>query len=195
MLNLDKEIQKRRNILIEHFTDTSTCQWWYNKCNCRFLKTRNTCKTWCKIFWVRDGPKRTKPFSQGFISDYFDQINIFRAGPGPVCTHLYFEMTHITYLGIRLPWSMPGQYQLFEQLELQRRCHTPTRFSFKISHGLLQQSTTKLEKATKDTITNSLIINISKYLPLLQRVPQSLQYFGCEEIGYDLLHWLHISSK
>lgn len=83
---------------------------------------------------------------------------------------------------------MPGQYQLFEQLELQRRCHTPTRFSFKISHGLLQQSTTKLEKATKDTITNSLIINISKYLPLLQKVPQSLQYFGCEEIGYDLLH-------
>lgn len=73
---------------------------------------------------------------------------------------------------------------------------TPLQDSvLRLSHGLLQQLTTKLEKTTKDTITNPLIINISKDLPVLQRVPQSLQYFGCEEIGYDLLHWLHISSK
>ena len=73
------------------------------------------------------------------------------------------------------------QYQLFEQLELQIRYHIPTRFgSYK--KGFLHQ---KIE-------TNDQHL---KNLPFLQKVLQSWQYFGCEEIEYDHLHWLHINRK
>lgn len=75
---------------------------------------------------------------------------------------------------------MHAQYQLFEQLELQRQCHIPTN-SVTLVHELRQESPPQLCS----------IAHLNQYLkdlPFLQKELQSSQYFGCEEIEYDLLH-------
>lgn len=66
-------------------------------------------------------------------------------------------MIHRKYWGIILPWSMHAQYQLFEQLELQRQCHIPTRFSYIIT-WLRQVTTTIMLTSTSKSIPQILTL-------------------------------------
>lgn len=68
-------------------------------------------------------------------------------------------------------------------------------WSYKDSVTSLQDSVTLLHDFDKSPPQLCSIAHNLKYLPFLQKELQSLQYFGCEEIEYDLLHWLQTNRK